>query len=188
MAATLVDEEEDPEHISNEEMLLNKWDLPNNENDNVIAGAIQVMFCHTVNISNTENLFVHAKVNGHPCEVMIDNGATHNFITPAYAHQFGLKLQCIKDVAVKFVQASSTTAQIAMGVTVQASTWKGTVNFLVVPMDGFQVILGLEWADTYLICQFEKGLDKFLLDNSKGTRVMVDLQIRPKPRTNNHAR
>ena len=54
-----------------------------------------------------------------------------------------------------------------MGVIVLASAWKWTVNFLVIPMDSFQAILGFEWADSYLVTQFGKGIDKVLLEDAQ---------------------
>ena len=47
------------------------------------VGAIRARpICLNARLNNTSNLFLHVQINGYTCEAMIDNGATHNFITP----------------------------------------------------------------------------------------------------------
>ena len=124
--------------------------------------------CLTVKLNNTSNLFLNVKINGHSCEAMVDNGATHNFITPECAKKWGLKLQPLTNLSVSFVQGYTNKCSLAANVLIEAGEWKGRTPFLAVDMDGCEVILGLEWVDKYVINQFGKKVDKVLLDNEDG--------------------
>ena len=121
--------------------------------------------CLNTRPSNTSNLFLQVEINGYTCEAMIDNGATHNFITPICARKFGLKLQPLRNLTINFVQGFTNTCSIIEDVKVEAGDWKGRTTFLLVDIDNFDVILGLEWVDKYVISQFGKKVDKLLLDN-----------------------
>ena len=73
---------------------------------------------------------------------MIDNGATHNFITPVCARKFGLKLQPLRNLALNFVQGFTDTCSIIEDVKVIAGDWKGQTTFLSLDMDNFDVFWG----------------------------------------------
>ena len=71
-------------------------------------------------------------------------------------------------------------------VKVEARDWKGRTTFVLVDMDSFDVILGLEWVDKYVISQFGKKVDKLLLDNEdrKGS-VIVNMYRHKEERVTN---
>ncbi|KAA0037095.1 uncharacterized protein E5676_scaffold453G00070 [Cucumis melo var. makuwa] len=76
---------------------------------------------------------------------MIDSGATHNFITEAEARR--LRLRWEKDTG-----RMKTVNSIALPVvglvkqtTIKLGGWKGRVDFVVVKMDDFDVVLGMEF-------------------------------------------
>ena len=116
------------------------------------------------------------KVNGWHCKVMIDNGATNNFITPECARKFGLRTDSTVEIPINFVQGSTSSGQLARNVLVEAGAWKGFVSFLIVDMQEYEAIFGLEWMDQYLISFFGKRSDKVLLDNLDDSGgVLVDL-------------
>ena len=58
---TVHDAKEDLKNAPNARNLLNEWDSPSQEINDVTVGAMQVMFGHTINISNTENLFLNVR-------------------------------------------------------------------------------------------------------------------------------
>ena len=61
---------------------------------------------------------------------------------------------------------------MALDITMEAEAWKGKVNFLVVLMTRFDVILGLDWADKYFIIHFGRKIEKVLLDNLHGHNLV----------------
>ncbi|KAA0067303.1 uncharacterized protein E6C27_scaffold179G00050 [Cucumis melo var. makuwa] len=76
---------------------------------------------------------------------MIDSGATHNFVTEAEARR--LKLHWEKDLermnAVNSV--SLPIVELVKRTTIKLGGWKGPVDFVVVKMGDFDVVLGMEF-------------------------------------------
>ncbi|KAK2970448.1 hypothetical protein RJ640_015544 [Escallonia rubra] len=90
-------------------------------------------------------LYVEAKLNGKPAHVMVDTGATHNFITMEEAKRLGLNVVdgggWLKPVnaEAKPLQGMVRRVEICLG------KWKGFVDFSVARMDDFKVVLGLDF-------------------------------------------
>ncbi|KAK2985469.1 hypothetical protein RJ640_030996 [Escallonia rubra] len=89
--------------------------------------------------------YVEAKLNGKPAHVMVDTGATHNFITMDEAERLGLNVVdgegWLKPVnaEAKPLQGMVRRVEICLG------KWKGFVDFSVARMDDFKVVLGLDF-------------------------------------------
>ncbi|XP_043700305.1 uncharacterized protein LOC122651025 [Telopea speciosissima] len=90
-------------------------------------------------------MYVEVHINGKPSRAMIDTGATHNFVSMEEAKKLGLKVS--KEGGwLKAVNSQARPIEcVARGVEMSIGTWKGTVNLSVVPMDDFQVVLGMEF-------------------------------------------
>ncbi|KAK8595493.1 hypothetical protein V6N13_016860 [Hibiscus sabdariffa] len=73
-------------------------------------------------------LYADVTVNGKATRAMLDTGASHNFVSIDEADRLGLKATGAKG-AVKAI----------------VGTWSGRMNYTIVPMDDFKVILGLEF-------------------------------------------
>ena len=91
-------------------------------------------------------MFVDALLNGKLAKsVMIDTGATHNFVSEVETKCLELKLE--KDVG--RMNAVNLKALATMGlakqVCVKIGTWEGTTNLIAVKMDDFDVISGMEF-------------------------------------------
>ncbi|KAA0039111.1 uncharacterized protein E6C27_scaffold84G002140 [Cucumis melo var. makuwa] len=76
---------------------------------------------------------------------MVDSGATHNFITEAEARRLRLrwerdsgKMKAVNSIALPIVGLVKRT-------TIKLGGWKGPVDFVVVKMDNFDVVLGMEF-------------------------------------------
>ncbi|KAK2967355.1 hypothetical protein RJ640_026369 [Escallonia rubra] len=90
-------------------------------------------------------LYVEAKLNGKPAQVMVDTGATHNFVTMEEANRLGLKvvggggwLKSVNTNA-KPLQGAARQVEMCLG------SWRGLVDFSVAPMDDFKVVIGLDF-------------------------------------------
>ncbi|KAE8699155.1 hypothetical protein F3Y22_tig00110584pilonHSYRG00049 [Hibiscus syriacus] len=111
-------------------------------------------------------MYVEAVINEKPTRAMVDTGATHNFVSKNEANRLGLKYTESK-VWLKTVNAQATPLYgVARGVELCLGTWKGRVNFSVIPMDDFKVILGLDFLRQVTafpmpsfssVCILEKG-------------------------------
>uniref|UniRef100_A0A9I9EHA8 Uncharacterized protein n=1 Tax=Cucumis melo TaxID=3656 RepID=A0A9I9EHA8_CUCME len=76
---------------------------------------------------------------------MVDSGATYNFITEAEARRLRLRwekdsrrMKAVNSVALPIVGLVKRT-------TIKFGGWKGPVDFVVVKMDDFDVVLGMEF-------------------------------------------
>ncbi|KAA0050586.1 Asp_protease_2 domain-containing protein [Cucumis melo var. makuwa] len=76
---------------------------------------------------------------------MIDSGATNNFITEAEARRLRLhwendseRMKAVNSIALPVVGLVKQT-------TIKLGGWKGRVDFVVVKMDDFDVVLGMEF-------------------------------------------
>ncbi|KAA0055941.1 uncharacterized protein E6C27_scaffold319G00670 [Cucumis melo var. makuwa] len=76
---------------------------------------------------------------------MVDSGATHNFITEAEARRLGLrwerdsgKMKTVNSIALPIIGLVKRT-------TIKLGGWRGPVDFVVVKMDDFDVVLGMEF-------------------------------------------
>ncbi|KAK2970516.1 hypothetical protein RJ640_001721 [Escallonia rubra] len=90
-------------------------------------------------------LYMEAKLNGKPAQVMVDTGATHNFVTMEEAKRLGLKvvggggwLKSVNTNA-KPLQGAARQVEMCLG------SWRGLVDFSVAPMDDFKVVIGLDF-------------------------------------------
>ena len=90
-------------------------------------------------------MHVHVIVNGVQVKAMVDNGATHNFVVTREATKLGLKLE--EDTnRIKAINSKAQKIQgVAKNVPVQVGGWKGMCSLLCVPLDDFDLILGLDF-------------------------------------------
>ncbi|KAK2984794.1 hypothetical protein RJ640_004619 [Escallonia rubra] len=90
-------------------------------------------------------LYMEAKLNGKPAHVLMDTGATHNFITIGEAERLGLNVVdgggWLKTVNAEAKPLQGTVRRVEMCF----GKWKGFVNFSVARMDDFKVVLGLDF-------------------------------------------
>ncbi|KAK2988051.1 hypothetical protein RJ640_001992 [Escallonia rubra] len=90
-------------------------------------------------------LYMEAKLNGKLAHVLVDTGATHNFITMGEAERLGLN---VVDGGgwLKTVNAEAKPLQgMVRRVEIRLGKWKGFVDFSVARMDDFKVVLGLDF-------------------------------------------
>ncbi|KAA0065526.1 uncharacterized protein E6C27_scaffold638G00290 [Cucumis melo var. makuwa] len=91
-------------------------------------------------------LYVDTWINQQQAKsIMIDSGATHNFITEAEARRLRLrwekdsgKMKAVNSIALPIVGLVKRT-------TIKLGGWRGPVDFVVVKMDDFDVVLGMEF-------------------------------------------
>ncbi|KAK2977356.1 hypothetical protein RJ640_013335 [Escallonia rubra] len=127
------------------------------EEDNVQMGSLQILNAlHAKPVAKVPSgegqastrkglLYVEAKLNGKPTKVMVDTGATHNFVTREEATRLGLKVVSgggwLKSVNTDAKPLQGTARQVEMCL----GMGRGLVDFSVAPMDDFKVVIGLDF-------------------------------------------
>ncbi|KAK0593409.1 hypothetical protein LWI29_036238 [Acer saccharum] len=88
-------------------------------------------------------MFVKATIRGKQVRAMLDTGATHNFISVDEAKRLGLRITNDEGA----IKAANSPVKLidgtAKGVTVHLGPWSGKLDFSVVPLDDYQMVLGM---------------------------------------------
>ncbi|XP_015166051.1 uncharacterized protein [Solanum tuberosum] len=107
--------------------------------------TLSALTAQPASIRPRESLFVNAKLNGKDVRIMVDTGATHNFVTKERATDLCLNYVA-SDTMLKTVNALPTTVHgFAPKVPIDLGGWKGLTDFTIAPMDVFDIILGLDF-------------------------------------------
>ncbi|XP_049391610.1 uncharacterized protein LOC125856067 [Solanum stenotomum] len=125
-------------------------------NKNVVVGmfnhmalfnhmTIAALAAQPASVKPRESPFVDAKLNGKDVRIMVDTGATHNFVTREKATDLRL-YHVASDTMLKTVNALPTNVHgFAPKVSIDLGGWKGFTDFTIAPMDVFDIILGLDF-------------------------------------------
>ncbi|PON59961.1 Aspartic peptidase domain containing protein, partial [Trema orientale] len=104
-----------------------------------------------LNTITTENqthfkglMYVMAWVNGREVTAMIDTGATNNFVSRRVADRLGLVVKR-NSTKLKAVNSDAMPVHGAAVSSLKVGTWQTECNFMIVPLDDFDLILGIEF-------------------------------------------
>ena len=90
-------------------------------------------------------MHVQVLLNGIRVKTMVDSGAMHNFVATSEALRLDLKL--VNDDS--WIKAVNNKAQRIQGISkdvlLQVGEWNGKINLLCVPLDDFNLILGIDF-------------------------------------------
>ena len=78
---------------------------------------------------------------------MLDTGATHNFVSVDEAKRLGLKATKEGGTMKAVNSPAKPIARIAQGVHITLGTWSGKLDFSIVLMDDFKMVLDMEFFD-----------------------------------------
>jgi len=86
-------------------------------------------------------------VNHHPIVVLFDSGASHSFMSPTFASQYNQKVVTIEKggYCISVAGSQISTNQIVREVRILISNREYTVDLVVLPGLGIDVILGMKW-------------------------------------------
>ncbi|WVZ76471.1 hypothetical protein U9M48_024447, partial [Paspalum notatum var. saurae] len=85
-------------------------------------------------------------VNGHPAVVLFDSGATHTFLSKSYALKHGIKMYKLKeDYHITAPSSPVATGLMARQLKIDISLESFVINPVVLPHQGIDVILGMNW-------------------------------------------
>ena len=95
--------------------------------------------------------YVQVEMNGNGAEAMLDTGATHKFVDESMVQQLGLKVSKCPSKIKAVNSEAKLVSGIAFGVRFKVGEWTGKVNFLIMKLDDFDVILGDEFFKAALV-------------------------------------
>ncbi|KAL4379844.1 hypothetical protein GQ457_02G026850 [Hibiscus cannabinus] len=126
-------------------------DLDDDEEGPARVGSIRFLYALRSELDKAELgkekglMYVDIEVNGVASKALVDTGATDTFIIPEEAERCNLKLSKGKGR----MKAVNSGAAVVWGSTKNVKTkvgpWEGNMNYTVVPMDDFNVVLGLDF-------------------------------------------
>ena len=90
--------------------------------------------------------------------IMVDSGATHNFMSEDTARRIGLKFLPVQAQKKTRNSPPDSVIGVAEKVDVTLGEWIGKVDFTVVQIDDYEAILGIE---------FMKGFDAMIVPHMK---------------------
>ncbi|CAL2268868.1 unnamed protein product [Prunus armeniaca] len=92
-------------------------------------------------------MFVDAMVNDKTTFFLVDTGVSHNFMSV----QKVKRLRCRVSNEAGSMKTMNSFAKpidrVARGVELHISAWKGVVDFSMIPMDDYDVVLGMKFMD-----------------------------------------
>uniref|UniRef100_A0A803LRS6 Uncharacterized protein n=1 Tax=Chenopodium quinoa TaxID=63459 RepID=A0A803LRS6_CHEQI len=165
---------EDGEMVMNEDAQLANMRLLNTsrvEDDDLKGRASSKS--STTNIKQGGSLMiVNGEVNEVPTRLLVDTGASHNFLAKEEAKALGVKFTKV-DGEMKAINSKATPVYgRAWGVPVRLGKWKGKVDFLVVDIDDEDVVLGMEFLHKVLPFRVSDGM---ITITSKGSEIGIKL-------------
>ncbi|TXG60985.1 hypothetical protein EZV62_012348 [Acer yangbiense] len=119
-------------------------------------------------------MFMNALINGKAVRAMLDTKETHNFIFVDEAKKLGLKAISGGGIIKVVNSPAKPIASIAKAIPVCLGTWSGKLDFSIVPMDDFQVVLGMKFFDRVYAFPFPSGNSFSILDGSKTCMVPTE--------------
>ncbi|KAA0041284.1 uncharacterized protein E6C27_scaffold128G002760 [Cucumis melo var. makuwa] len=109
-------------------------------------------------------LYGSVRIEGKEATAMFDIEASHNFMDVQEAKRLGLKFK-EETRTVKVVNAKEQVIHgIAKGVLVKIGDWQKRLDFSILPMDDFHIVLGLGFFDKVVT----------LIDSNQGTLSIID--------------
>lgn len=115
------------------------------EEDKVIYGDISCL--HLLTGRDTpHSLRLKGRKGNQNFTVLVDNGSTHNFIQPSLAKQLKLDVQSTTSFRVSIGNSDTLVCQNkCVGVSIELQGTKFLVDLFILPIQGPDVILGIQW-------------------------------------------
>nr|QCS14309.1 hypothetical protein [Phalaenopsis equestris] len=92
-------------------------------------------------------LFVEMTIGGKTTMTMINTGVSHNFISSNEAKRLGLQMTK-GGGSIKVINSAEMSIDgVAKGVKTNIGAWSGNIDFSVIPLDDYKVVLGMNFLE-----------------------------------------
>ena len=104
-------------------------------------------------------------VNKHPTIVLFYSGASHSFMSQAFASKYDQKVIEVNKggYSISLAGATISTNMIVRGVLVSIQAWEYVMDLIVLPRLSIDVILGMKWMSDHGV----------LIDNTSTRTIML---------------
>ncbi|CAO2821076.1 unnamed protein product [Amaranthus hypochondriacus] len=117
-------------------------------------------------------MIINGEVNEVPTRLLVDTGASHNFLAREEAKALGVKFTRV-DGEMKTINSRATPVYgNAWNVPVRLGKWKGKVDFSVVDIDDEDVVSGMEFLHKVQPFRVSEGM---ITITSKGSEIGIKL-------------
>ncbi|PWA81445.1 hypothetical protein CTI12_AA187700 [Artemisia annua] len=118
--------------------------------------------------------YVEAFVNGIKVRALVDSGATNNFMSIDEAKRLRISATKVGGTFKPVNSKAKPMEGVAKDVRAKIGEWEGTVDLPVVPMDDFDVVLGLEFLDKVRAFPMPFANTLCILDGGKTCMVSTE--------------
>ncbi|CAI9275917.1 unnamed protein product [Lactuca saligna] len=101
-------------------------------------------------------MFVDARVNGGYTKALVDTGASHNFLAEDEAKKLGIKYTKMPGRLKVVNSLSKPIIGVAYGVPLKIAEWEGTIDLIVVHMDDYRMVFGMDFLENVRPWSFER--------------------------------
>ncbi|XP_062093432.1 uncharacterized protein LOC133799409 [Humulus lupulus] len=113
------------------------------------AKVVEVPLNSVVRLTSPKTMKLMGSIHGHEVVVLIDSGATHNFITSELASKLALPISTTESYGVQMGTGQAIRGEgICRGVPLILQELEILDDFLPLPLDSTYVILGIQWLET----------------------------------------
>jgi hypothetical protein len=100
-----------------------------------------------IDVTNTMKL--HISINGKLLVALVDTGSTHTFIKEGLLSQLGLEVTPQDGLTVKVANGERVTSgEVCRAAAMTVGSEQFHANFYALPLDGFDVVLDVQWLWT----------------------------------------
>ncbi|XP_057429344.1 uncharacterized protein LOC130722592 [Lotus japonicus] len=118
------------------------------EDDAAVDGACSIMRLSSEPIQG-QTMKLQGSILGVPILILVDSGATHNFISKRVVETMGWATQATPTMRILLGDGSKTTASgKCEQVSLEIANYKTTVEAILFDLDGIDLVLGIAWLVT----------------------------------------
>ncbi|XP_047335495.1 uncharacterized protein LOC124939022 [Impatiens glandulifera] len=123
------------------------------------------------------SMFVEAVIEGKRVKALVDTSATHNLMREGVAKALGLHINQSRGTIKSVKSKAKPVAGEAKDMKIQIGDWNEKVSFSVIPLDDYDVVLGLRWFDQVRACIIPYSDSLVISDHERTSAIPVRREL-----------